>query len=123
MGGAAPVGAPEARVLASLYLERVAARTLARCVLAMEGMTRIPADGTSVPALALHHEFCCASRSALAAAYTSASEAPWVECCSVDLQALRLVLRLSPAGPRAGRRTLEWLRRIERVAQGLPTRR
>lgn len=82
-------------------------------------MMRSPTDRPDFLAPALHHEFSCASRSALVAAYTSVSEAPWVETCSVDLPNLRLALRVSAAATRPSGPTVEWLRRIERLAQGL----
>ncbi|HME69373.1 MAG TPA: hypothetical protein VKM54_05835 [Myxococcota bacterium] len=86
-------------------------------------MIRSPGDRPDFLAPSLHHAFCCASRSDLVAAYTSVSEAPWVESCSVDLPNLRLTLRVSAATTRPSRPTLEWLQRIERVAQGLPAKR
>jgi len=92
---------------------------LARPVLAIGPMMRSPADRPDFLAPSLQHEFSCASRSALVAAYTSVSEAPWVETCSVDLPNLRLALRVSAAATRQSGPTVEWLRRIERLAQGL----
>jgi hypothetical protein len=99
------------------------AAKLARLVLVIGSMIRSPADRPDFLALSLHHEFSCASRSALVAAYTSLSEAPWVESCSVDVPNLRLALRVSAAATRPSRPTVEWLQRIERLAQGIaPTR-
>jgi len=81
-------------------------------------VTRRPEETPDFLAPSLHHEVHCASRSALVAAYTSVSEAPWVESCAVDLPNLRLALRVSAARP--CRRMVEWLQRIEHLAQGLP---
>jgi hypothetical protein len=82
-------------------------------------MIRSPANRPDFLAPLLDHEFSCASRGALVAAYTSVSEAAWVESCSVDLPNLRLALRVSAAATRPSRPTVEWLQRIERLAQGL----
>jgi len=86
-------------------------------------MTRSPEEAPDFLAPSLHHAVHCASRSTLVAAYTSVSEAPWVESCLVDLPNLRLVLRVSAAATRPSRRTVEWLQRLEHVAQGLPPKR
>jgi hypothetical protein len=86
-------------------------------------MIRRQADRPNFFAPSLHHAFCCRSRSTLVAAYTSVSEAPWVESCSVDVPNLRLTLRVSSAATRPGRPTVEWLQQIERIAQGRPAKR
>jgi len=86
-------------------------------------MIRRSADRPDFLAPFLHHEFSCASRGALVAAYTALSDAPWVESCCVDLPRLRLALRLSAAARRPMTSTAEWLRRIERIAQGLSAQR
>jgi len=81
-------------------------------------MTRRPADPPDFPAPALHHEFRCASSSALVAAYVRVSEAPWIDSCEVDLPNLRLTLRVSAAAKRPSPSTQEWLQRIEEVSRG-----
>jgi len=86
-------------------------------------MTRRPEEEPDFLAPSLHHEVHCASRSTLVAAYTSVSEAPWVESCAVDLPNLRLALRVSAAAAPRSRRTVEWLQRVEQIAQGLPPER
>jgi hypothetical protein len=83
-------------------------------------MTRSPADHPDLFAPSLRHEFGCASRRALVAAYTLVSEAPWVECCCVDLPNLRLALSLPALAVHPGGSTREWLKRISRIAQELP---
>jgi hypothetical protein len=79
-----------------------------------------PVDRSDLRAPSLQHEFGCASRSALVAAYTMVSEAPWVECCLIDLPNLRLALRLPAVAIHPGGSTREWLKRITRIAQELP---
>jgi hypothetical protein len=54
------------------------------------------------------------------AAYSLVSEAPWVECCCVDLPNLRLALRLPALAIRPDGSVREWLKRITRIAQELP---
>jgi hypothetical protein len=84
-------------------------------------MIRSATDHPDFFAPTLHHEFCCSSLSALVAAYTSVSEAPWIESCFVDLPSLRLVLRLSAATRHPSKAMMEWLQRLERVTQELPS--
>jgi hypothetical protein len=79
-----------------------------------------PVDCPDVLAPWLRHEFGCASRRALVAAYTLVSEAPWVESCCVDLPNLRLALSLPALAVHPGESTREWLKRIARIAQELP---
>ena len=98
-------------------------QSLARPMLGIGPMIRRPVDRPNFFAPSLQHAFSCTSRSALVAAYTSVSEAPWVESCSVDLPNLRLILRLSSAATRPSRATVEWLQKIERIARGRSTKR
>jgi len=98
-------------------------QNLARPMLGTGPMIRRQADRPNFFAPSLQHAFSCASRSALVAAYTSVSEAPWVESCSVDLPNLRLILRLSIAATRPFKPTVEWLQKIERIARGRSTKR
>jgi len=98
---------------------RTLPHAVARLVLSSRSVIRRNPDSQDFLAPALRHEIACADRSALLAAYTRVSDAPWIESCSVDLPNLRLVLRVSEAAMHPCDLTVRWLQRVERVAQGL----
>lgn len=64
------------------------------------------------------HEIRCANRTCLVAVYDAIAQASWIDNCDVDLQGLRLVLRITSRSARPTDASERWLARVERIARG-----